>query len=169
MSISCFRSPNKRYRTDSCERGLGGFSHRGRAWRYELPPHLRGRAHIGLLEFLAQIVSLKLDIFEGNISPEDCVLMMGDSTNGMGWVRKSNFMEIGENIHDQVAKLAAARHLAEISVDHKIVVYSQWFPGKDNIIPDSLSRDWHLSDDELLTLLTDLFPSLVAAEREKDQ
>ena len=84
---------------------------------------------------MAQIVSLKLDIFEGNISPEDCVLMMGDSTNGMGWVRKSNFMEIGENIDDQVAKLVAARHLAEISVEHSLVVYSQWFPGKDNIIP----------------------------------
>ncbi len=77
---------------------MGGFSHSGRAWRYELPDHLRSRAHIGLLEFIAQIVSVKLDIYEGNIHPEDCVLMMGDSTNGMGWVRKSNFMELGENI-----------------------------------------------------------------------
>ena len=159
MNLLCFRSPNKRYRTDACERGMGGFSHRGRAWRYELPLYLRGRAHIGLLEFIAQIVSLKIDIFEGNISLEDCILMMGDSSNGMGWVRKSNFQEIGENIEDQIAKLAAARHLAEISVEHSLVVYSQWFPGKDNIIPDSLSRDWHLSDAQLLKLLTQLFPS----------
>ena len=137
----------------------GGFSNRGRAWRYELPDHLRGRAHIGLLEFIAQIVSVKLDIYEGHISPEDCILMLGDSSNGMGWVRKSNFLEVGENVDDQAAKLAAARHLAEISIDQSLVVYSQWFPGGDNIIPDSLSRDWHYSDVELTKLLTQLFHS----------
>ena len=159
MNLLCFRSPNRRYRTDSCERGMGGFSAIGRAWRYEMPAFLRGRAHIGLLEFMAQVVSVKLDIFEGVIEPEDCILMMGDSSNGMGWVRKSNFQETGENDLDQAAKLAVARELAEVSIDNSLVVYSQWFPGKDNIIPDVLSRDWHLPDNDMLKLLTHLFPS----------
>jgi hypothetical protein len=159
MNLLSFRAPNIIYRTDACEFGMGGFSSRGRAWRFQLPPHLRSRAHIGLLEFIAQIVSVKIDVCERHMAPEDCVLMLGDSSNGMGWVRKSNFQEIGENILDQKAKLAAARHLAELSIDNSIAVYSQWFPGKDNIIPDILSRDWHLSDNDITTLLTQLFPS----------
>ena len=111
-----------------------------------------------MLEYLAQIVSIWLDIYDGDITTEDCVLSMGDSTNAIGWVKKSNFMEEGETHHDQTAKLRSSRKLAELAMDNKIKLYSQWFPGALNIIPDLLSRDWHLSDDEILKLLTHLFP-----------
>ena len=40
-------------------------------------------------------------------------------------------------------------------LDYKIKEYSQWFPGKENEVVDSLSRDDHICD-QLLTLL--LFP-----------
>ena len=158
MNLLTFRQPSKCYRTDSCELGLGGFSSAGKGWRWIIPEWLRGRAHIGLLEYLAQIVSIWLDIYDGDITTEDCVLSMGDSTNAIGWVKKSNFMEEGETHHDQTAKLRSSRKLAELAMDNKIKLYSQWFPGALNIIPDLLSRDWHLSDDEILKLLTHLFP-----------
>ena len=48
-------------------------------------------------------------------------------------------MEEGENALDQTAELAAARHLAEIFMEHSIVIYSQWFPEEDNVIPNILS------------------------------
>ena len=159
MNLLTFRQPSRCHRTDSCELGLGGFSSVGKAWRWIIPIGLRGRAHIGLLEYLAQIVSIWLDIYDGDISAEDCVLSMGDSTNAIGWVKKSNFLEEGETHHDQTAKIRASRKLAELAMDNKIKLYSQWFPGALNIIPDLLSRDWHLSDDEILALLTHLFPN----------
>ena len=161
MNLLSFRQPDRVHRTDACETGIGGFSSTGRAWRWEIPLALRGRAHIGLLEFLAEIAAVKIDIIEGTLSPDDCVLLMGDSSNAIGWVRKSNFMEPGENFKsaDYPAKLAAARHLAFLTISNKIVLYSQWFAGEDNIIPDILSRDWHLTDSQILELLTHLFPT----------
>ena len=38
--------------------------------------------------------------------------------------------------------------------------YSQHLPGRLNIIADSLSRDFHLSDKQLISMLTSLHPSL---------
>ncbi len=160
MNLLTFREPTHIYRSDACEYGLGGFNDRGRAWRWMIPERLRGRAHIGLLEFLGELVNLWIDIIEGEISEEDCALIMGDSTNAIGWVRKSNFMEDDENPStDQPVKLRVARKLADMAIKNDIKIYSQWFPGEDNVIPDILSRDWHLSDSHLLELLTTLFPT----------
>jgi hypothetical protein len=36
-----FRRPTHAYRSDSCPRGLGGYSHQGYAWRYYLKPELQ--------------------------------------------------------------------------------------------------------------------------------
>merc|ERR1712183_803693 len=55
-----FRVPNKIYINDAAEHGLGGFVTHGRAWTYIIPKKLQGRAHINLLEFLAQVVSIWL-------------------------------------------------------------------------------------------------------------
>ena len=120
MNLLTFRQPSRCHRTDSCELGLGGFSSVGKAWRWIIPIGLRGRAHIGLLEYLAQIVSIWLDIYDGDISAEDCVLSMGDSTNAIGWVKKSNFLEEGETHHDQTARIRASPKLAELAMDNKI-------------------------------------------------
>ena len=38
--------------------------------------------------------------------------------------------------------------------------YSQHLPGRLNVIADCLSRDFHLSDDQLISMLTSLHPSL---------
>ena len=50
------------------------------------------------------------------------------------------------------------RHLVELVIDHGLTMYSQWFPGKDNVIADCLSRDTHLSDTDRICLLSSFFP-----------
>ena len=84
MNSIVFRAPSKIYINDASEHGLGGFATHGRAWSWNIPPKLRGRAHINLLEFLAQLISIWIDHIEGRISPLDCLLGMGDNTASMG-------------------------------------------------------------------------------------
>ena len=56
------------------------------------------------------------------------------------------------------AHMEAARKLATLLIDSNGTLYSQWFPGIENIIADVLSRDFHLSDDELTSLLSSHAP-----------
>ena len=58
MNLLTYRKPTHIYRSDACEHGLGGYSSTGKAWRLKFPPHLLGRAHINLLEFLASIICI---------------------------------------------------------------------------------------------------------------
>jgi len=46
LNLLTYREPNKVYWSDACEYGLGGFSTNGKAWRWNIPEHLRDRAHI---------------------------------------------------------------------------------------------------------------------------
>ena len=39
-----------------------------------IPEHLRGTAHINLLEFLIQVISIWVDIDEGNVNKNDSLL-----------------------------------------------------------------------------------------------
>ena len=158
MNLLTYRRPTHIYRSDACEHGLGGFSAKGRAWRWTIPTHLLSRAHINLLEFLASIICIWVDAIEGVIKPEDCLLSLGDNTSATGWLRRSNFLEEGEEDHDTTVKLLAARHLASTIQQTDSCLYSQWFPGKDNDISDSLSRDTHLSDKHLTNLLNKCVP-----------
>ena len=58
MNLLTFRKPDIIYICDASEYGLGGFASHGRAWTYEIPFKLRNRAHINILEHLAQIISI---------------------------------------------------------------------------------------------------------------
>ena len=158
LNLLTYRTPTHVYRSDACERGLGGFSKGGRAWRWEIPKHLQARAHINFLEFLASITCIKLDELEGRITPESCLLAMGDSTTATGWLRKSNFQEEDEDDHTTTAKLKAARDLAQTLIRSESMLYTQWFPGKDNLVADSLSRDLHLPPNVLTNLLSSSIP-----------
>ena len=72
VNILVFREPNYITIGDACEHGLGAFHvQSGVAWTYEIPTHLRGRAHINLLEFLTQLISIWFDFLEGRIKKED--------------------------------------------------------------------------------------------------
>jgi hypothetical protein len=143
MNLVTFRKPDIYYIGDASEHGLGGFATHGRAWRWEIPEDLRGRAHINLLEFITQVVCIWIDILEGAVSKHDCLLGLGDSTSAMGWLRRSNFREKQEGDTDWIAKQQVARQLAHLVIDSETVLYKQWFRGEDNVVADSLSRDLH--------------------------
>ncbi len=78
---------------------------------------------------------------------------MTDSTTAKGWMQKSNFVKRGEDPIQERARVDAARKYASNFMDAHVKGYSQWFPGKSNNVADALSRDWHLRDDELTSLL----------------
>ena len=85
--------------------------------------------------------------------PDEVLLCQGDSSSATGWLAKSSF---GDEcpLHLRISRLMA-RYLN----DHKISHYSQWFPGKYNSVADSLSRDFHLSDADLISQLHLNFPN----------
>jgi hypothetical protein len=159
MNLLTFRLPQVGYFADAAEHGLGGWNSWGAYWFIELPDFLLGRAHINLLEFLAALIGPWIDILNGHLSPEDCFLVMGDSTTAAGWIHSTRFKGKDEDDDDFNARLLVARQFARLVLNNKLVNYSQWFPGKDNVVADVLSRDGHLSKFDREHLLTSIFPS----------
>ena len=141
MNLLIFREPRNLHICDASEHGLGGFADHGRAWTYVIPVKVRGRAHINLLEYLAQVVSIWVDILEGTAKTEDCLLCMGDTTSAMGWLRRSNFRQKEETDKTWLVKQYIGRHLARLVLNSNIILYHQWLKGAHNHVADSLSRD----------------------------
>ena len=139
LNLIAYRKPTHVNHSDSCPRGLGGYSHKGHAWRFYLPPHLRFRASNNLLEHLASIITPWIDMLAGRIGPGDCSLSMTDSSTSEGWASKTNFKEDGVDPIQATVRLDAARAHARRLMDHEIKDYSQWFPGKENDVSDALS------------------------------
>ena len=44
------------------------------------------------------------------------------------------------------------------------MLYTQWFPGKDNLVADSLFRDLHLPSNVLTNLLSSLIPEQLPSQ-----
>jgi hypothetical protein len=141
MNLIVFRKPTVVHVGDASEHGMGAFASHGRAWNYLIPEELRGRAHINLLEFLTQVVSIWVDIIEGVTCPLDCILCIGDSTSALGWLRRSNFREKDEDDIEWIVKQQVARKLASLILGSETVLYHQWLKGIWNVVADSLSRD----------------------------
>ena len=81
LNLLTTREPNNILRTDACEHGLGGFSLKtGRAWRWEIPLHLRGRKSINFLEFLACVVGIMLSIEDDDPAAGYCCLSATERT-----------------------------------------------------------------------------------------
>ncbi len=151
-----YRPPSHIERSDACEHGIGGFSATtGIAWRWEIPLELRWRTSLNVLEYLAGNVSIWMDINIGDAPTGSCFLSQTDSTSAAGWIRKSNFGDV-DPMH-----LIVAQDTATMLMEHDSTVYSQWFQGVLNEIADSLSRDHHLSDSELLILLHSCVPEQI--------
>ena len=55
--------------------------------------YLRNIAHIDILEYIAQIISVWIDILEERVRSEDCILSIGGNTSILGWTRKENFRQ----------------------------------------------------------------------------
>ena len=168
MNNLAHRMPDHVFKNDSCPFGLGGFDVQGNGWRWIIPPDLRFRASNNLLEHLANIASKKWGLHTGVIKKGDCVLTMSDSMVSTSWLRKSNFDEEPDDEADkELAKINAAvrnkmcREDALTAMENEICDYSQWFPGKENVVADSLSRDDDRTDDELTFILKTFCPEQV--------
>ena len=157
MNLLTYRFPTHVAVTDACEAGLGILLSNGMAARWEIPKHLQQRAHINLLEFLGQLAAIWMLAIFNCITQNSCLLVNGDSSTAQGWIRKSNFSSADEFDPEINVKLQAARKVASILIEREACIYSQWFPGDENDITDSLSRDLHLSDNDLTKLLTFVF------------
>jgi hypothetical protein len=97
-----------------------------------IPDDLLFRASNNLLEFLAAIMTLWVDIINGCLSSGDCALSMTNSTMAEGWMRKSNFSKYGVDPVQARTQVNAARKYAEIFMIADVKSYSQWFLGKRN-------------------------------------
>jgi hypothetical protein len=91
MNLVAFRCPTHVYQLDSCPFGLGGYSDKGSAWHFEIPEDLHFWASNNLLEYIAFIISLWVDMLAGRLSQGDCALSMTNSSALAGWLRKTNF------------------------------------------------------------------------------
>ena len=124
----------------------------GRAWRWEIPEHLRLRVSLNMLEFLGSVVGPWLDFLLGDLPPLSCILSQTDSTTAAGWLNGTNFSD------DEQYHLEAARKYAELMIQAQSVLASQWIPGILNDIADALSRDFHLTNDQILSLFLEFVP-----------
>ena len=95
---------------------------------------------------------------------------MSDSTRSTSWIKKSNFdinPELNENgtydlsPEEARAKEDACHHHALLLFENNIQDFSQWFPGEDNEVSDSLSHDDNIDDETLTILLRQLYPKQV--------
>ena len=132
---------------------MGGYSSDGWAWRWYLPKELLFRASNNLLEHIAAIVTVWVDIINGRLNRGDCSLSMTDSSTSEGWQKKTNFSEENEDPIQATIRIEVARKHAMLLLENGIKNYSQWFEGKANDVSDSLSRDDDRSDEELTNLL----------------
>jgi hypothetical protein len=91
MNLIAFRRPTHIYRSDSCPFGLGGYSDKGFAWRFEIPEELQFRASNNLLEYVASIISSWVNMLACRLKRGNCALLMTDSSTSAGWLRTADF------------------------------------------------------------------------------
>jgi hypothetical protein len=126
----------------------------GNAWRFKLPVDCRLRTSLNSLEFLSCVITIWVDMLSSQIEATSCLLCQTDSSTASEWLRKSNFAEKT----DEVVQLTTARQLASIIIKTNSCLYSQWFPGEENVVSDSLSRDFHIPSDSLSQIISSSFP-----------
>jgi hypothetical protein len=83
------------------------------------------------------------------LGPESCLLSHTDSSSASEWLHKSNFTDK----MDETIQLITTRKLADLLIESESNLYSQWFPGDENSVSDSLFRDFHIPDAHLSFLL----------------
>jgi hypothetical protein len=146
----CFTKPSAITYSDACEWGLGGVTMQGLAWRWLIPSHLRRRASINYLEFMAAIITVELSItYDSHASTHPHILAFTDNSSALGWMYHSTFNPVQHRHHDDMA-----RHLARLLFNTESTLHAEHIPGDNNVVADSLSRDFHLTNSQLTSLLT---------------
>ena len=94
---------------------------------------------MNLLEFLASAVTIYMTILQ--LGQGSHILAFADNSSALGWMHKAYFDPVNAESYD-----AVARWLGWTLVNNETSLYSQHIKGTENIIADSLSRDFHKSD-----------------------
>jgi hypothetical protein len=82
------RRPDHLGRSDAFEGGIGGYDlTSGRAWRFEIPEHLKHRKSQNFLEYLACMTQLMCLLYDCDWRPGDSFLCIGDNTSALGWIQ----------------------------------------------------------------------------------
>lgn len=157
MNNIVHRLPTHHYRSDASQAGIGGYSiDDGTAWRFALPADILQHITLNTLEFIGCLVTIWIDLLRHKIPPQSCLLSQTDSTSAEGWLRKSNF-----DAELCPTQLIVARQLASLVIQADCCLYSQWFPGSQNVVSDLLSRRFDLTDDALVSLILSTAPDQV--------
>ena len=114
------------------------------------PPKMVGIHSINLLEFIAATITIHLTITTAT-TPQKILAFTG-SSRALGWLYSASFW-LSHPAHDKVA-----RWLAKELIRYDSALYSQHIRGKYNFISDSLSRDTHISKQQLTHVLRSLLP-----------
>ena len=77
-------------------------------------------------------------------SAQPHLLAFTDSSSALGWLHHSTFDPVHSKHHDKLA-----RHLAQLLFKHQASLYSEHIAGVSNVTADALSRDFHLTDQQL--------------------
>ncbi len=85
MNLIAFHQPTHVYQSDSCPFGLGGYSDKGFAWRFEILEELWFGASNNLLKYVPSIFSPWIDMLAGHLKQSGCDLLMMDSSTSAGW------------------------------------------------------------------------------------
>ena len=78
-----------------------------------------------LLEFIAEIVCIWLDMLEDKMDLDNCCLALGDNASAVGWIYKSNFCN-----ETQIQRKEVAYHLASLCIDYDVCICAQHFKGE---------------------------------------
>ena len=143
-----FRTPTTIVLTDASETGIGGFcSTSNILWRYRLTTEEQKAFSLNTKEYLAAILGALIAL-KSISSSFPCVLSVSDSSSVVSWLYKSNHDPNSSPCHNELARWHAQNLLEAEACD-----YSQHIKGPENVVADSLSRDFHLSDNKILSLL----------------
>ena len=72
---------------------MGDFNNKARVWRFYFPSKFRCQVSNNLLDHIASIITVWIDIIEDKLQPEDFVISMTNSTTSEGCAYKTNFSE----------------------------------------------------------------------------
>jgi hypothetical protein len=117
MNLIVTQRPNRICWSDSCPFGIGGFLLRtGRAWRICTPKASvlhRSALVNNLLEFIGMAVNVWLECLVATAN--DCMLALGDSTSGVGWLHNSSRLNVKWAAHE--AHLVVVQKVALLVLD----------------------------------------------------
>jgi hypothetical protein len=94
--------------------------------------------HDNLLEFIAAIISVLVEILNYSAAPKSCFPTLDDNASSVGW------------LHTYMHLQSASPHDASILMKAQCCLYSQHMKGVLNNVADALSRFFHMSDIEII-------------------